>query len=103
MAAHARHAGHDMGGMSMPGMLTAAQLAELDAARGEEFDRLFLIFMIRHHQGAVTMVRDLLTNDGAGQDETIFKFAGDVEVDQGTEIQRMLTMLLERGHVLPPG
>lgn len=99
----AGHAGHDMGGMSMPGMLTAAQLAELDAARGEEYDRLFLIYMIQHHRGAVTMVKELFAVDGAGQDETIFKFANDVEVDQSTEIKRMLSMLLEMGHVLPPG
>jgi uncharacterized protein (DUF305 family) len=103
MAGHGGHAGHAMGGMDMPGMLTPAQLAELDAARGAEFDRLFLIFMIQHHRGAVQMVRTLYESDGAGQDETIFKFASDVEVDQSTEIKRMLSMLLEMGHVLPPG
>jgi uncharacterized protein (DUF305 family) len=101
---HAMHAGHDMsamGGAMMPGMLTDAQLKELDAARGPEFDRLFLTFMILHHRGAVVMVKDLFTHDGAGQDETIFKFANDVEVDQSTEIKRMYTMMLERGW-LPP-
>ncbi|HMS02604.1 MAG TPA: DUF305 domain-containing protein, partial [Gemmatimonadaceae bacterium] len=65
-------------------------------------DRLFLTFMIAHHRGAVTMVRDLFTSAGAGQDETIFKFANDVEVDQSTEIKRMLSMMLERGFA-PPG
>jgi len=88
-----------MGGMDhvmpMPGMLTGAQLEQLDAARGEEFDRLFLTFMIQHHRGAVDMVHTLFANRGAGQDETIFKFAADVEVDQSTEIKRMLQMLLE--------
>jgi uncharacterized protein (DUF305 family) len=101
---HAMHAGHDMsgmGGMMMPGMLSDAQLKELDAARGAEFDRLFLTFMILHHRGAVTMVKTLFTSDGAGQDETIFKFANDVEVDQSTEIKRMYTMMLERGWVPP--
>jgi uncharacterized protein (DUF305 family) len=101
---HAMHAGHDMsamGGMMMPGMLTDAQLKELDAARGAEFDRLFLTFMILHHRGAVTMVKELFTSDGAGQDETVFKFANDVEVDQSTEIKRMYTMMLERGWVPP--
>jgi uncharacterized protein (DUF305 family) len=96
------HAGHDMGNMgSMPGMLTDAQLKELDAARGREFDKLFLIYMMQHHRGAVSMVRDLFSATGAGQDETIFKFAADVEVDQSTEIKRMLTMLLEMGEVPP--
>lgn len=96
------HAGHAMGGMTMPGMLTDAQLAELDAARGPEFDRLFLTYMIQHHRGAVGMVRTLFQAPGAGQDETIFKFANDVEVDQYTEIKRMVAMLLERGHLPPP-
>lgn len=92
------HAGHDMHGghnMMMPGMLSEQQMAELDAARGGEFDRLFLTFMIQHHRGAVSMVKALFSNPGAGQDETIYKFAGDVEVDQSTEIKRMLQMLLE--------
>ena len=100
------HAGHDMGAMSdmssMPGMLTKAQLHELDAARGAEFDRLFLTYMMQHHRGAILMVRTLFGSHGAGQDETIFKFAADVEVDQSTEIKRMLTMLLEMGATPPP-
>ncbi|MGQ0765981.1 MAG: DUF305 domain-containing protein [Gemmatimonadota bacterium] len=79
----------------MPGMLTEDQLRQLDSARGPDFDRLFLTFMIQHHRGAVEMVRTLFSAHGAGQDETIFKFASDVEVDQSTEIKRMLQMLLE--------
>jgi uncharacterized protein (DUF305 family) len=74
-------------------MLTQEQMAQLDRARGEEFDRLFLQFMIQHHRGAVTMVQRLFATDGAGQDETVFKFASDVNVDQTTEIQRMQKML----------
>jgi len=85
--AHAEHA------MQMPGMLTAAQLKQLDQARGEEFDRLFLQYMIQHHRGAVTMVKELFATDGAAQDETVFKFASDVNVDQTTEIERMQKML----------
>ena len=81
--------------MPMPGMLTADQLKELDAARNGEFDRLFLTFMIQHHRGAVEMVHALFSSNGAGQDETVFKFASDVEVDQSTEIKRMLQMLIE--------
>jgi uncharacterized protein (DUF305 family) len=82
---------HDM---LMPGMLTDDQLKELDAARGTEFDRLFLTFMIQHHRGAVSMVKDLFATYGAGQDETVFKFASDVNVDQTTEIARMQKMLM---------
>jgi uncharacterized protein (DUF305 family) len=79
--------------MLMPGMLTDAQLAELDAARGTQFDRLFLTYMIQHHRGAVSMVKELFGTQGAGQDETVFKFASDVNVDQSTEIARMEKML----------
>jgi uncharacterized protein (DUF305 family) len=79
--------------MLMPGMLTEAQMKELDAARGPEFDRKFLTFMIQHHRGAVSMVKDLFGTYGAGQDETVFKFASDVNVDQTTEIARMEKML----------
>ena len=81
---------HDM---LMPGMLTADQLKQLDQSRGAEFDRLFLTFMIQHHRGAVSMVKDLFGSYGAGQDETVFKFASDVNVDQATEIDRMEKML----------
>ncbi|HJR34820.1 MAG TPA: DUF305 domain-containing protein [Gemmatimonadales bacterium] len=77
----------------MPGMLTAQQLAQLDQARGAEFDRLFLTFMIRHHQGAITMVEKLFGSHGAAQDEIVFKFASDVHVDQITEIAFMSEML----------
>ena len=79
--------------MLMPGMLTEAQMAELDRARGREFDRLFLTYMIQHHRGATRMVSELFSNHGAGQDETVFKFASDVNVDQATEIARMQRML----------
>jgi uncharacterized protein (DUF305 family) len=79
--------------MLMPGMLTEPQMKQLDQARGAEFDRLFLGYMIQHHRGAVSMVQDLLGTYGAAQDETVFKFANDVSVDQSTEIARMESML----------
>jgi uncharacterized protein (DUF305 family) len=79
--------------MLMPGMLTETQMKQLDQARGPEFDRLFLRFMIQHHMGAVTMVKDLFNTYGAGQDQTVFKFASDVNTDQTTEIARMQRML----------
>jgi uncharacterized protein (DUF305 family) len=89
--------GHMMAGMDrpmlMPGMLTPEQMAQLDAARGPEFDRLFLTFMIQHHNGAVSMVDALFGSQGAAQDDLIFKFASDVYADQTTEIDRMYKML----------
>jgi uncharacterized protein (DUF305 family) len=79
--------------MLMPGMLTDEEMAELDRARGPEFDRLFLLGMIKHHQGAIDMVDVLLKSYGAAQDETVFKFANDVYADQSIEIDRMNKML----------
>ncbi|HET7321817.1 MAG TPA: DUF305 domain-containing protein [Longimicrobiaceae bacterium] len=81
--------------MLMPGMLTPAQMERLDAARGPEFDRLFLTFMIQHHRGALTMVEDLFSTYGAAQDAKVFKFASDVNVDQATEVARMQKMLAD--------
>lgn len=81
--------------MHMPGMLTPQQVRELDAARGAEFDRMFLTLMIQHHKGAVTMVHELFGTPGAGLDEDVFRFASDVQVDQATEVARMELMLSE--------
>jgi uncharacterized protein (DUF305 family) len=81
---------HDM---LMPGMLTDEEMAALDKARGPEFDRLFLIGMIKHHQGAITMVNDLFAANGSMQDDDVYKFASDVFADQSTEIERMQQML----------
>jgi uncharacterized protein (DUF305 family) len=93
---------HVMGGMehvmAMPGMLTDAEMARLDSARGVEFDRLFLTWMIKHHEGAIAMVDSLFKTPSAAQDEIVFKFANDVHADQSTEIARMQQMLL----ALPP-
>lgn len=79
--------------MLMPGMLSPEQMQALDAARGQAWDKLFLQDMIQHHRGAVSMVHNLFETQGAGQDETVFKFASDVNVDQTTEIARMERML----------
>jgi uncharacterized protein (DUF305 family) len=84
---------HGADAMHMPGMLTRDQLEELDRGQGSEFDRLFLTYMIQHHEGAVTMVHDLFQTDGAAQDEAVFKLASDIQVDQRTEIARMKQML----------
>jgi len=90
------HSGKHHGGMDhsrMPGMLSPDELAQLDAARGTAFDRLFLTLMIKHHQGAVAMVEQLLGSHDAAQDETVFRIASDVSADQTAEIRRMQQML----------
>ena len=90
--------GHDMSTMPgaaplMPGMLSAEQMAQLRAAKGQEFDRLFLTFMIQHHEGAVDMVNKLYSSQGAAQDTELWRLASDIEADQGSEISRMRQML----------
>jgi uncharacterized protein (DUF305 family) len=83
--------------MLMSGMLNDEEMAELDKARGREFSRLFLIGMIKHHQGAIDMVNDLFKAYGAAQDDTIYKFASDVFADQSIEIEVMHKMLESDG------
>lgn len=82
----------------MPGMLTPEQMAQLAAARGPEFDRLYLGFMIRHHRGALQMVEELFDTPGAGQDPDLFRFVSDVDADQRDEIyvmQKLLNTLVQ--------
>ena len=99
--AHA-HAGHGAGHLDvghpeahegMPGMLTRDQLHRLASATGDEFDRLFLEYVIYHHEGALTMVAELFASPGAGQGGDIFEFASHVDADQRIEISRMTRML----------
>lgn len=90
--------GHDMAmhdHSGMPGMLSQNQLDELAAAKGRTFDELFLSYMIQHHAGAITMVNVLVSQDGAAEEVGIGKLAGDINVDQKTEIERMRLMLRE--------
>jgi uncharacterized protein (DUF305 family) len=77
----------------MPGMLTPQQMEALKEAKGAEFDRLFLVGMIQHHNGALTMVKDLFNTAGAGQDAELFNFATDADNTQRAEIRIMETML----------
>ena len=79
--------------MMMPGMLTVEEMAALDKARGSEFDRLFVVGMIMHHRGAISMVDELFNHGNAGHDDLVFRFANDVVSDQSAEIQKMLVML----------
>ena len=87
------HAHHLPGAPMMPGMLSADEMTRLAAAKGPEFDRLFLEGMIKHHGGAITMVQNLFNTPGAGQDSEIYAFASDVDADQRMEIDRMGAML----------
>jgi uncharacterized protein (DUF305 family) len=89
---HGAHVGHGM----MPGMLTATQMAALAAASDAEFDRLFLTYMIQHHEGAVNMVKTLFASPGGGQQSEMYQFASDVEADQEMEIARMRRLLADR-------
>ena len=77
----------------MRGVLSQQQIEELAAAKGSDFDKLFLKYMIEHHSGAVYMVENLFNTDGAAQDNQAFRLASDIQVDQRTEIDRMQQML----------
>ena len=85
---------HEPGAMRMPGMLTNEQMTQLEQVTAVEFDRLFLEFMIEHHQGALTMVENLLRQRGSAQDSVLFGFTSDITGDQGIEIERMDAMLV---------
>jgi uncharacterized protein (DUF305 family) len=75
-------------------MLTPEEMGRLGEASGTAFERLFLELMIKHHQGALIMVEDLLSQPGAGQDSDIFAFTSDINADQSMEIDRMGAMLV---------
>jgi uncharacterized protein (DUF305 family) len=103
-APHAEHHEHDAhrhhhpgrdhhAHADMPGMLTPEQMERLAAARGEEFDRLFLEGMIHHHRGAIVMVADLFASPDAAQESDIYGFATHVDADQQAEIDRMQSLL----------
>jgi uncharacterized protein (DUF305 family) len=87
------HAHHGSGAPLMPGMLTADEMRTLAGATGGAFEKLFLEGMIKHHEGALTMVRELFATPGAGQESEIDAFASDVDADQRMEIDRMRGML----------
>jgi uncharacterized protein (DUF305 family) len=80
-------------GTLMPGMLTQAEMTQLRNAQGSEFDRLFLQLMIKHHEGALTMVRQLFATQGAAQDPDLYLLANDIDADQNAELRRMRALL----------
>ena len=83
------HVDHHMAGMATP-----QQMGELAASKGIDFDRLFLQLMITHHEGAVTMVEELLEQPGSAYDPVLFEFTNDVTNDQTAEIERMHALLI---------
>ena len=87
--AHAMHGAH-----MMPGMATPQQMAALAAAKGPDFDRMFLELMIDHHEGAVEMVETLLDQPGSAYDPTLLEFTTDVTNEQNAEIERMSALLV---------
>jgi uncharacterized protein (DUF305 family) len=89
------HAHHAHGATLMPGMLTAEEMSRLAEAKGGAFDQLFLELMIKHHEGALTMVKELFSTPGAGQESDMFAFASDVDADQRMEIERMGAMIVK--------
>ena len=91
---HSAHSGHTGDGdhSDMPGMLTDAELAALEAATGDDFVRLFLQAMTKHHDGALTMVAEVLSTEGALADQRLYQFAQHVDSDQRIEIDRMARM-----------
>ena len=96
---HHDHHGHNHD--DMVGMLSQAQMEELAAARDSEFDRLFLTYMIEHHEGAVYMVNELFLADGAGTDLESYRLAVDIYAEQVTEIAMMRGMLDRKGFPVP--
>jgi len=102
MAGMSGHEGHDMtdhsghammGHTTMSGMASPEQMAALAAAEGAEFDELFLTLMIAHHEGALDMTEALLDQPGSAADPILFRFVGDIDNDQSTEIERMDAIL----------
>jgi uncharacterized protein (DUF305 family) len=93
------HAGHAGVQYLMPGMASAGDLGRLASLRGPEFDRLFLELMIRHHEGALVMVRELFATEGAANEAGIYMLAAGIDADQRAEISRMRGILetLQRG------
>lgn len=89
------HAGHSDGEHGMPGMLTPQEMGRLERASGPRFDRLFLLGMIRHHEGAVAMVESLLTEGEGGQESEVFQLASHIGTDQQVEIAAMKRTLVE--------
>lgn len=91
--AHAHHMMSMHHKMEM-GMATDKQMSALAASESVDFDRQFLTLMIRHHEGAVDMVEDLLDKPGSAYDPVLYEFVGDIKNDQAVEIDQMNGLLV---------
>lgn len=87
-ALHSGHAHSDV----MAGMLSAEEMADLEASRGHDFDHLFLTGMIAHHEGAVEMAQERLA---ASTSPAIRDLAAQIDATQRAEIRRMKALDLE--------
>ena len=92
------HTGHRVAGMATP-----EQMAELERSEAAAFNRLFLELMIDHHDGAVTMVEELLELPGSAYDPVLLEFTTDVTNDQTAEIERMHALLVRLSSDPRPG
>ena len=90
-SAAAHHEHHD--GHTMPGMLSAEEMAQLRAARGQEFERLFAELMIKHHEGALLMIEQLKNTPGAGEEAELFQMISHIDADQRAEIARLRRLI----------
>lgn len=88
MAANQAMSAH--GGHGMAGMLTSEQLKELAASTGANFDRLFAQAMIEHHEGAISMARDVLSS---GSDPRVASLAKQIIETQQSEIIQLQEFL----------
>mgnify|MGYP002395344068 FL=1 len=84
------HGSSDMGGMSMAGMMSEQDMANLTDATGEDFDRMWLGMMIAHHQGALAMANQVLTTT---TDADVKKLAEAVVAGQTAKITTMQNLL----------
>ena len=82
--------GMDMGSGGPMGMMTPAQLKELKAATGKDFDRMFLTMMTTHHKGAIAMAT---TEQADGSNAAAITLAKSIQTSQTSEVTQMSQLL----------
>ncbi|GAB3069397.1 DUF305 domain-containing protein [Pedococcus soli] len=85
----------DMNGMAgmdhgSDGMMSQADMSKLSQASGAAFDRMWLTMMIAHHQGALTMAKDVLATT---KDQNVRTLAQSIVDGQTKEIATMTGLL----------
>ena len=76
-------------GHGMQGMLSDAQLDELRASSGPQFDRLFATYMIAHHEGAIEMAKQV---ENSANSE-VAALAKSIIAEQTAEIEQLKAFL----------